>query len=135
MKVYYGYQIKEGQMRVQSDAGHKIEKLFKVYLNGKSISQAGKEAGIQKNHSSLGGILNNSVYIGEKGYPAIITAKLFEDTQIERVKRRNKLGRNYTSKRKNFIVPNRFYWKQRDKLPRDPIERAAVLYERIEVEA
>ena len=72
MNIYYVYQIQDGQMTVQPNEENKIEKLFNAYLNGKSISQAGKEAGIQKNHSSLGRILRNSIHMGVKDIPLLL---------------------------------------------------------------
>lgn len=134
MKTYYGYQIKHGEITVDENEARIIRDLFEIYLTGKSLVKVGEEAGLNKTHGFIGRVLANPIYMGTDFYPAIVSIELFEKVQMERERRKNKLGRNFECKPLKMSISTKFQWKNKVKLPRDPLRKASVLYESIEVE-
>lgn len=90
----YGYKIKNGEIVVDFESAKKVEMLFELYLEDYSLIKAGETVGIKKCHGSISRMLSNKKYIGEFGYPPIISKDIFDKVQIKRAEKAEKLGRN-----------------------------------------
>src|SRR5210317_79867 len=89
--MLYGYKLVDGTVVVESD---KVAKLYEYYLEGLSFKKASEKAGINKCHASIGMILSDKRYMGDKYYPPLVTKELFYKVQKERIRRSEYLGRN-----------------------------------------
>lgn len=133
MKLYYGYVMIDGRIVVNEEEKKKIQKIYRMYLNGLSISKAGQEAGIPGHHPTFGRILSNPVYLGAEDYPRIIEEELFNQVQEKRAIRKNLLGRDFKAKEQKLEIPTSFHWGPLKEVPEDVYARASVLFESIEV--
>lgn len=89
----YGYIIRNGKAVIDAAAAERVKELFEGFLAGLSLENAGKKAGIDRCHASLGKMLMNAQYIDDIFYPPIIGRWLFDQTQAERQHRAEMLGR------------------------------------------
>ena len=105
--IPYGYQIIDGEAVFKPGEAGKVKMLVRYYLEGDAIKTAGEKAGIDLSISTLGHILKNPVYKGDRYYPAIIDEETFEKVQVERQERYEKLG-CFTSN--NAIPPAAVRW-------------------------
>ncbi|MBP2028679.1 hypothetical protein J2Z35_002509 [Acetoanaerobium pronyense] len=94
----YGYRIENGKAVVDEIASEKVKYLYKGYLEGLSLMDASKEAGIQCHHATAAKMLQNKHYLGDEFYPPIIDEDTFEKAKTERQKRAEKLGRIWEPK-------------------------------------
>ena len=86
--VAFGYEITDGQFSVIESEKTIVQNIFGLYLNGKSfneISTRMNDAGVsynndgrQWNKNIIKRIMENRRYIGEKGFPQIITSETFD---------------------------------------------------------
>jgi hypothetical protein len=67
-----GYRIEEGKAVIDEEAAAKVRQLYKNYLGGLSLTNAAKEAGINVLHAGAKRIMQNTHYLGDDFYPAII---------------------------------------------------------------
>lgn len=94
----YGYRIENGIALLDEEKADNVRKLYQGYLQGLSLSVAAKEAGIDTYHGTVGKMLRNKRYLGDGYYPAIIKSDVFEQAEIERIKRAVALGRVWDEK-------------------------------------
>ena len=90
--IPYGYQIVDGRAVYKRGEAGRIKMFVRYYLEGDAIKTAGDKAGIDLSISTLGHILRNPVYKGDRYYPAIIDEETFERVQDMRQERYEKLG-------------------------------------------
>lgn len=100
--IPYGYRIEKGKAVFEETKAEQIRLLFVEYVSGSSLLSAGKNTGVGSNHSSLGRIIDNSVYMGDDFYPAIISKEMWNKAQEERKRRVEALGRN-----KNYFAKDK----------------------------
>lgn len=121
----FGYRIEDGTPVINEEQAEKIRETCLYYLSGMSFSAAAREAGLQMVHSQVKHTLLNPRYLGEMGYPPILTKEIMEQVEVERQKREEAYGherwkkgntdsRIYTS----FVLPNIL------KKYEDPIQQA-----------
>lgn len=85
--VSFGYEITDGKYAVIDSEKKIVENIFGLYLNGKSFSEISdrmNDAGVSYNNDGrlwnknmIKRITENRRYIGEKGFPQIITNETF----------------------------------------------------------
>jgi hypothetical protein len=133
--IPFGYTIQNGRAVINEEEAVKIKKLFKVYLSGLSLSEAAKNAGIKRCHTSIARMLSDKRYVEDKFYPPIISRDTFEEVQLERRRRAEALGRIYDHKGNEEKYLNfRFYASMPDKLYDDPFQQAEYAYSLIKSE-
>ena len=103
-----GYQIQNGRAEIQPESADLVREIFDSYLHGSSTGRIAKDLtqrGIlnanQKpswSHGSVVNILDNSRYIGDAFYPALIERNVFEQVQCRRKQRAEALGRTAQGK-------------------------------------
>ncbi|MCR5450716.1 MAG: recombinase family protein [Solobacterium sp.] len=127
--IPYGYRIRNGKAVIIEEEKKKVEILFEAYINGKSIENSGKTAGIDLSKRTIGSILKNPIYLGNQYYPQIIDEESFSRAQEIRQKRYKALGsfsarkpgRPYQIQFKFRMDPPELYYE-------DPAEEAEYLY-------
>lgn len=131
----FGYRIEHGKAVIDKENSEKIMALYNYYLSGDSMDTAAKKAGIKLLHSGIGRILQNTTYLGNEYYPAIIDPDTFAAVKAERVKRAGKLGRIREPKEEpEAIYPTSFYIKESTQQYEDPFQQAEYAYSLIEIE-
>ena len=131
--VYFGYQMIAGKIIIHQEEAACLVELYENYLEGNSLTAAGKKAGIDKPHAPLGRLLKNEVYVGTAVYPMIIKQDTFQRVQKERQQRIKKLGRNFELAKDKIIIVNTFKWREEATDALNPFERAEKFYQLIEV--
>jgi len=133
--IPFGYTIQNGRAVVNKEEGVKIEKLFEAYLSGLSLTEAAKNAGIKRCHTSIAKMLADKRYVENKFYPPIISRDTFEEVQLERRRRAEVLGRIFDHKGNGQKYLNfRFYASMPDKIYDDPFQQAEYAYSLIRSE-
>ena len=90
--IPYGYEIVNGEAVYKQGEAGKVKLFVRYYLEGDAIKTAGEKAGINLSLSTLGHILKNPIYMGDRYYPALIDEETFEKVQAERQERYERLG-------------------------------------------
>lgn len=105
--IPYGYEIKNGKAVLNKGKATNVQRLFEEYVAGASLVAAGKKTGVGNNHSSLGRIIDNSIYMEDGFYPPIISKEIWHKAQEERKRRAEALGRNknYFARDKTNLSP------------------------------
>ena len=130
-----GYRIENGMAVIDEEAATKVRQLYKNYLDGLSLTNAAKEAGIYALHASAKRIMQNKHYLGDDFYPAIIDKDTFNNADREIKCRSAKLGRN--AKFKEMPVkkaPILFRFGDITEYHDNPVKQAEYLYSLIESE-
>lgn len=130
-----GYRIENGVAVIDEEAATKVRQLYKNYLDGLSLTNTAKEAGIHALHASAKRIMQNKHYLGDDFYPAIIDKETFNNADREIKRRSAKLGRN--AKFKEIPVkkaPILFRFGDITEYYDNPIKQAEYLYSLIESE-
>lgn len=89
--IPFGYCIVNGKYALNAPEAEVVQKIFADYISGKSLKTIALEMQIPYNNNKtvwnknmVCRVLENSKYIGENGYPQIITVKDFE--QVSHIK-------------------------------------------------
>ncbi|MCM1062408.1 MAG: recombinase family protein [Eubacterium sp.] len=84
--IPFGYCVVNGQYTINESEAEAVRKIFTDYINGKSLKTVAAEIKIPYNtgkavwnKNMVCRILENKKYIGENGYPKIITDQDFEE--------------------------------------------------------
>lgn len=133
--IPFGYTIQNGRAVVNEEEAVKIKELFGAYLSGLSLTEAAKNAGIKRCHTSIARMLTDKRYVEDKFYPPIISRNIFEKAQLERRRRAEALGRIYEHKGNEKKCMNfRFHASMPDNLYEDPFQQAEYAYSLIKSE-
>ena len=131
----HGYRIENGKAVIDETAAEQVRTLFASYLSGDSLDTASKKSGIQSSHGGIGRILQNTRYLGDEYYPALIESDTFTAVQEERLRRARMLGRVYEAKEtKAVIFPTHFRMNESTQSLEDPFRQAEYIYSLIEME-
>lgn len=83
--IPFGYCIVNGKYTLNAPETDAVRKIFKDYIDGKSLKKIASEMKIPYNNNKIVWnknmvcrVLENRKYLGENGYPQIITATEFE---------------------------------------------------------
>ena len=92
--IPFGYCIVNGKYALNTAESETVQKIFADYIGGKSLKTIAAEMQIpynigksQWNKNMVCRVLENRKYIGENGYPQIITAKDFEQAAHTKAER------------------------------------------------
>lgn len=98
-----GYRMAEGKIQIDKEKAKIVRMVFRDYVSGistyalaKKLTAMGALNANQKpswNHGSIGKILENTRYLGDDFYPAMIEPELFQQVQKYRETQRSQLGR------------------------------------------
>lgn len=102
-----------------------------------SYERAAEKAELHINHAVARRMLQNTHYLGDDFYPALIDKATFNEAEAERIKRAERLGRiyDYNQKESNSLtIPHRFSLELPRKKFKDPYKQAEYVYNRIESE-
>ena len=90
-RILYGYIIQNGELVVLAEEAATVKRIFSNYLKGLSYQALAEMLNEEKipyssevadwNKHKVKRLLENSRYIGEKEYPAIIESETFENVQ------------------------------------------------------
>jgi len=103
----YGYIIRNGKAVPDTIKAKQVKALFEEYVAGLALKPAAEKIGIQRQHASIGRMIENSFYMGDDFYPAIVGEEIWNKAQAERKRRAEALGRNknYFARDKSNISP------------------------------
>lgn len=131
----YGYRIENGKAVVDEVQAEQIRKLYEGYLSGLALMEAAKAAGLNLYHGSAKRMMQNTHYLGDEYYDAIIDRETFEKAEAERVKRAEALGRIFEEKESALPQqPTAFTIGTVMKKYNDPFKQAEYAYSLIESE-
>ena len=92
--IPFGYCIVNGKYALNTAESEAVQKIFKDYIGGKSLKTVASEMQIPYNtdkniwnKSMVCRVLENRKYIGENGYPQIVTAEDFEQAACIKAER------------------------------------------------
>lgn len=105
--IPYGYEIKNGKAVLNHARAGQVKQLYTEYVSGSSLQSAADKTGIKRKHASLGRMIDNSLYVGDDFYPAIVSEEIWYKAQAERKRRAEVLGRNknYFARDKTNLSP------------------------------
>lgn len=131
-----GYRIVDGRAIIDEADAQQVKLIFRSYLDGLSMRNAAKSAGLTLTHGSVKHILCNRHYIGDEFYPAIIDRETFDAAESERQRREKVLGRDSLPKKKpeTRTPPVGFRMIKATQAFAEPYRRAEYLYSLIESE-
>lgn len=133
--IPYGYEVIDGQVRINEEQARTLRQLYQNYLSGMSLRKAAAAVGLNALHTAVKHILENKRYLGDDFYPAIIEKETFDKAADERIRRATALGRmNYSPKENKYRIPTSFRIKDPTKHFEDPKTQAEYLYTLIESE-
>lgn len=133
--IPYGYKIVDGKAEIDEENAEQVKMLFTGFLEGESLATASKNCSLNFTHSQVGRVLEKKEYCGDEFYPAIISTKIFEQVQEERLKRATKLGRLNRVKPILVVEPmTKFKMKPCIEKFANPFEQAEYIYNQIEGE-
>lgn len=128
----YGYTIKNGAIISDELRSNQVQDFFRLYLDGLGLKEAGKQSGINKQHSVMKRILMNEVYLGNEIYPKIIDEDTFFQADLEQERRIKFLKKRKAIKApETKIVPTKFEFGKITEKYSDPFEQAQYAYAKI----
>jgi len=138
-----GYKMVNGNIEIQEEQAKTVKRIFKDYINGKSMIAIAKELTAMRvmnanktpnwNHGSVGKILQNVKYQGDTLYPKLIEKGVFTKAQQRRAAKEAELGRTqqiYT-KRKQTVFSGKIRCGECGEMYRKYIEHAGKPSEKI----
>ena len=85
--IPFGYTMKKGEIIAEPTESQAVKDIFKLYLDGKSMSEIARQMSISQisyngitfdwNKNMVKRILENEKYLGKDGYPALIDSETF----------------------------------------------------------
>lgn len=131
----FGYRIENGKAVIDGKTAEQVRTLFCSYLSGDSLATAANKAGIKTFHAGIARMLQNTHYLGDEYYPAIIDPGTFTAAEEERARRAEKLGRvREPIKEKEVVFPTAFRISEGAEQFDDPFMQAEYAYSLIETE-
>ena len=132
----FGYRIENGAAAIVQEEAEQIRKIYSGYLTGQGFIEAARNAGVVMQHSSVKRLLQNTHYLGDEFYPAIIDKETFDAAEAERLQRLEIMGRTNLKKAdpEERQIKTNFSMKPVMRQTKDPYEQAAYIYSLIESE-
>ena len=131
-RIPYGYQITHGRAEPDPEEAPKLQRLYELYLEGRSAAAAGTLAGIGRTGACCRQLLQRPVYLGTDYYPQLIPTELWKAVEAAIARRgapfAGKMGKPVTEP--NPIL-TQFAMDRGSVRSDDPAGYAALLYERI----
>lgn len=133
--IPYGYKIVNGAAVIDEDQAEQVRTLFSGYLSGLAFVPAAEAAGLPLFHSGAKRMLQNSHYLGDDFYPAIIDSETFAKAEEERMRRAGIMGRiRERSEPAPCIAETAFTLGKITHKYDDPFKQASYVYSLIESE-
>ena len=132
----YGYKIENGIAVVCEEEAAQLRKMYEGYLGGLSLMEAAAQVGQSRTHASVKRMLQNTHYLGDDFYPAIIDKETFDAFETERIRREKALGRDDRQKKAPDTrpAPTTFRMRKKARVFNDPYRQAEYMYSLIESE-
>ncbi len=127
----YGYYVENSIIKVDGKKADQVRLLCRLYLAGKSLSAALKEADLSGSHTSAMKMMLNKRYLGDSLYPAILDRNIQDKVVAERNRRESARKRVSTKRCVKEIAPpsTAFLIEDGDgKTFSDPLELAQYTY-------
>ena len=134
--LFYGYKIINGKAEIDESQAAQVRGIYQDYLKGLSYQKAAANNGLKMDHSSVKMLLQNRYYLGDDFYPQLIDKQTFDETEVERKRRAEHLGRTHMKKLEigNKRIPTAFKIDAVDRKYKDPFRQAEYVYSQIERE-
>ena len=131
--IPYGYRMKDGKIAIHEEEACALKSLFENYLSGMSLKASAQSAGITFTHSVIRRLLENPIYAGSEGYPALISEEWLKQAHELRLSRAKNLGKEKLRHKRTptFYVKTRFYVDEIDCGDRSALEQAVYVYNQI----
>ena len=117
--ISFGYGYKDGKLIVVESEAEIVKSIFTDYINGKILKEIADELTIKSvdffngkccwNKNMVFRIIENKKYIGEDGYPEIISFEQYEAANVRKGRKANRktsLPRETEELKKNFFAVN-----------------------------
>ena len=103
--IPYGYRIENGAAIPHPEESEKLQRFFTFYLDGCSIREAAKAAGIERTGTTCRNMLTNETYLGTDFYPRLIQPDVMKKAKARAEER----GQSYSREReaRYRVVPVR----------------------------
>ena len=76
-RIPYGYRMKDGRPEPEEEEYRKLKLLYRSYLEGLSLKECLKTAGVDRSVGWLRSIFDNEIYLGNENYPRLIEEELW----------------------------------------------------------
>jgi hypothetical protein len=115
-KICFGYQIEDGEIRVNHLEAKTVDDIYDLYIKGNSylsISRILNDKGVRYssksmwNKNNVGRVLKCNKYLGDDKYSAIISTKLYDMAQ--NIICGKSVDSNFDCEEEKIIVRNRLY--------------------------
>lgn len=132
----YGYEIIDGKAIVDEEKAAQVRKICENYLSGMSFINAAADVGLTMTHCGVKHMIQNSRYLGDSFYPAILTEETARKVEEERVRREKALGRDRRGRKKDPkpTIHKKFSIPRVPEKYTDPIKQAEYAYSLIQSE-
>ena len=131
--IPYGYQIVQGQAAINAGEAERLLRFTSFYLEGASVANAARMAGVNRAVSNCCAMLRNPVYLGDEFYPPLFSQDLARRLKAEHSRRRGTRKPGGRKRNKPATVQTEFLF-QPEKSPKNlsPLELAQWVYEQIQ---
>ena len=92
--IPFGYTMQKGEIVEELTESQAVKNIFKLYLNGKSMSELARQMSINQisyngitfdwNKNMIKRILENEKYLGKDGYPVLIDSETFYHANVRK---------------------------------------------------
>ena len=82
-RIPYGYRMKDGRPEPEEEEYRKLKLLYRSYLEGLSLKECLKTAGVDRSVGWLRSIFDNEIYLGNENYPRLIEEELWLRAKME----------------------------------------------------
>lgn len=131
-RIPFGYQIVDGKAQINEAEARQLKKYFSLYLEGASMAEAAKEAGIQCSPTTFRNLLKRKEYCGTDYYPAIISSDYQEKLESEWENRKGQTVRQPRERiPKGVRIYTDFRMVKNGADSKDLVEKMNLLYQRI----
>lgn len=134
MKRLYGYDIIDGKAVINELEAETLKSIIDNYLNGMSMKESAKAAGIEIDHSRVKQLVRSKRYRGDDFYPQIITQEMADAFEQERLKREKSYKGVRKRKQVEAKVMENFKMNKPEQQNKNPIKQFEYLYSLLESE-
>lgn len=92
-RIPFGYRIVDGKAQINDAEARQLKKYFSLYLDGATMAEAARKAGIQCSPTTFRNLLKRKEYCGTDYYPAIISSDYQRELESEWERRKGQTVR------------------------------------------
>ena len=134
MKRLYGYDFIDGKAVINELEAETLKSIIDNYLNGMSMKESAKTAGLEIDHSRVKQLVRSKRYRGDDFYPQIITQEMADAFEQERLKREKTYKGVRKRKQVEAKVMDSFKMNKPEQQYKNPIKQFEYLYSLLESE-